>query len=101
MEAHGDHSEYFELRYDGLARHWSTLLSKCSMALQMLAYGMFIDCADEYLKISRNMEMSCTKKAYSEGIIVVVDKEYFKKTNISRCCGSQGCKCFPKHVGKH
>ena len=73
MEALGNHSDYFQLKYDAVGNRGLTPLTKCTAALRMLAYGISADCIDEYLKIGESTSLQCLKK-FSKGVIVVFGK---------------------------
>jgi len=49
MEALDNYSEYFPLRYDATKNRGLMPLTKCTIAMRMLAYGIVADCIDEYL----------------------------------------------------
>ena len=79
---------YFQLRYDDFSRHILWLLTKCTTAMQMVAYGIAIDCVG-YLKIGERTTMKCMK-IFAVGIIQVFGQVY--QANVDRLC-----KCW-KHV---
>jgi len=47
VEVLGNHAEYFQLRYDATENCGLMPLTNCSVAMQMLTYGMTTDCVDE------------------------------------------------------
>jgi len=62
VDALGNHSEYFKFRHDATRKRWLTPLTKCTATMQMLAYGITVDCVDEYLKIGASTAFECIKK---------------------------------------
>ena len=56
--------ELFQLWSDALERRGLLPLTKCTAAMQMLAYAISADHVDECLKISESMAMECTKKLH-------------------------------------
>jgi len=59
VEALGNHSEYFQVRYDVAGKRGFLPLTKCAAVMRMLAYGVTADCVDEYLKIGASTAMEC------------------------------------------
>jgi len=51
VDALSSRFEHFQLRYDGIGRRGLSPLTKCTIAMRTLAYGVSTDCVDEYLKI--------------------------------------------------
>ena len=75
VEALGNHSLYFQLRYDAIGKRGLTPLTKCTAAIRMLAYGIAADCVDEYLKIGASTALLCMKK-FCLAITQVFGDEY-------------------------
>ena len=78
VEPLGNHSEYFQVRYDAIGQHWLSPLTKCTASMQMLAYGIAVDCVDEHLKIGASTALECMKN-FSIGVIEVFGNEYLRK----------------------
>jgi len=78
MEALGNHSDYFQLKYDAAGNHGLTPLTKCTAALRMLAYGISTDSFDEYLKIGESTSVQCLKR-FAKGVIAVFGEKYLRK----------------------
>jgi len=55
-------------------------LTKCTAAMQMLAYGVAVDCVDEYLKIGASTALQCLKK-FTSCIVEVFREQYLRKPN--------------------
>ena len=51
---------------------------QCTAALKMLAYGIFTNCVNEYLKIGERTSLQCLKK-FAECVITVFGEEYIRK----------------------
>jgi len=75
IEATGNHSEYFQLRHDTTGKRGLTPLTKCTIAMRMLAYGIAADCVDKYLKIGASTALECMKK-FCLSITQVFGDEY-------------------------
>jgi len=56
-----NHFEYFHLRFDATGRRELMPLTKYTAAMQTLAYGITVDCVDDYL-ISASTALGCVKK---------------------------------------
>jgi len=80
VEALGNHSKYFHVRYDSTGKRGLMPLTKCIVAMQMLAYGITVDCIDEYLKIGASTPLACMKK-FALSVIEVFREEYLRKPN--------------------
>ena len=78
MEALGNHSKYFQVRYDVIEQRGLSPLTKCIAAMQMLAYGIAADCVDEYLKIGASTALECMKN-FAISVIEVFGNEYIRK----------------------
>jgi len=91
MEALGNHSDYFQLKYDTVGNRGLTPLTKCTTALRMLAYAISVDRVDEYLKISESTSLQCLKK-FAKGVIAVFGEEYLKKPTQTDVDRSIGCR---------
>jgi len=62
MEALGNHSEYFQVRYDTIRKRGLTPLTNCTAALRILAYSIAVNYVDECLKIGASTALECMKK---------------------------------------
>ena len=101
MEALGNHSEYFQLRYDALGRRGLTPLIKCTAAMWMLAYGISVDGLDKYLKVGESTALECMKK-FARGVVTVFGEEYLRKptqTDIDRLLEMGDARDFPGMLG--
>ena len=59
VEALGNHSEYFQVRYDAIRKRGLSPLTKFTAAMQMLTYSMTADFVDEYLKLGASTALEC------------------------------------------
>ena len=80
VDALGNQSEYFQVRYDGAGRRGLSPLTKCIAAMRMLAYDVTADCVDEYLKIGVSTAIECLKK-FASCAIDVFGEQYLRKPN--------------------
>ena len=80
VEALGNHSEYFQVRYDVAGKRGLSPLTKCTAAIRMLAYGVAADCVDEYLKIGASSAMECPKM-FTSCVVEVFGEQYLRKPN--------------------
>ncbi|XP_016168355.1 uncharacterized protein LOC107610887 [Arachis ipaensis] len=55
-------------------------LQKYTAAIRMLAYGVVVDAADDYVHIGESTTIECLEK-FVEGIISVFEDEYLRKSN--------------------
>ena len=78
VEALGNHSEYFQVRYNAIRKHGLIPLTKCTAAMRMFAYSTAVDCVNEYLKIGASTALECMKN-FASGIIEVFVDEYLRK----------------------
>ena len=103
MEALGNHSEFFQLRYDAVGQRWLSPLTKCIAAMRMLAYGIVADCVDEYMKIGATIALECMKN-FAIGVIEVFGNEYLRKpteADVHRLLQVAEARDFPRYVGKY
>ena len=70
--------EYFQQRYDGLDRRGLSPLTRCTAAMQMLAYSIVTDCVDEYLKIGESTALECLKN-FAARVVQTFGQEYLRK----------------------
>jgi len=47
VEALGNHLEYFQVRYYAIGKRGLSPLTKRTAAMQILAYGIAVDCVDD------------------------------------------------------
>ena len=66
------------MRYDAIGKRGLTSLTKCTVAMRMLAYGVATDCVDEYLKIGAITALEYMKN-FALGVIEVFGDEYLRK----------------------
>ena len=98
VEALGDHSKCCRLRYDAIGRQGSSPLTKCAVALRILAYGTSSDILDDYLQIGESTTYECFKKI-CQGIIEAFGEEYLRRPNevdIARLLAIRDDYGFPK-----
>ena len=101
MEALGNHSDYFQLKYDAVGNRGLTPLTKCTAALRMLGYGISADCVDEYLKIGESTSLQCLKR-FAEGVIAIFGEEYLRKptqADVDRLLAVGNERDFPGMLG--
>ena len=101
VEALGHHSEYFQLRYDAFGKRGLSLITKCTAAMRMLAYGVAADCVDEYLKIGASTAIECLKQ-FALGVVEVFGEEYMRKPNqvdVDRLLQVAEARDFPGMLG--
>ena len=101
VEALGNHSEYFQVRYDAAGRRGLSPLTKCTAAMRMLAYGIAADCVDEYLKIGASTALECLKK-FAMAVIEVFGNEYLRKpteADVHRLLQVADARDFPGMLG--
>ena len=101
VEALGNHSEFFQLRYDCIGQRGLSLLTKCTAAMRMLAYGIVADCVDEYMKIGATIALECMKN-FAIGVIEVFGNEYLRKptkADVHRSLQVAEVRDFPGMLG--
>ena len=54
------------------------MLTKCTAAMRILAYGIVADCVDEYLKIGKRTTLECLK-IFASGVIQTFGQDYLRK----------------------
>ena len=57
-----------------------TTLTKCAIAMRMLAYDIAVDCVYEYLKIGVSTVLESMKK-FKSGIVEIFGEECLRKPN--------------------
>ena len=101
VKALGNHSEYFQVRYDGAGRRGLSPLTKCTAAMQMLAHTVVADCVDEYLKIGASTALQCLKK-FTSCVVEVFGEQYLRKPNqadVDRLLQLAEARDFPEMLG--
>jgi len=78
VDALASRFEYFQLRYDGVSQCGLSPLTKCTAVMRILAYGISVDCIDEYLKIGESTAMECMNN-FAAGVVQVFGGEYLRK----------------------
>ena len=101
VEALGNHSQYFQVRYDAVGKRGLSPLTKCTAAMRMLAYGVAADCVDEYLNIGASTAVQCLKR-FALGVVEVFGDEYLRKPNqadVDRLLRVAEARDFPGMLG--
>jgi len=89
------------LRFDCASRRGLSPLTKCTVAMCMLAYGVSADCVDEYLNIGGSTAMECMKN-FAAGVIQVFGDEYLRKptqADVDRLLQVVDARDFPGMLG--
>jgi len=93
--------EYFQMRYYGVGRHELSPLTKCTVAMRMLANGISTDRVDEYLKIGESTTMECMKN-FGAGVIQVFGDEFLRQptqVDVDRLLQVANARDFPSMLG--
>ncbi|CAM8886269.1 unnamed protein product [Rhodiola kirilowii] len=80
VDALSHYDPYFQQRVDALGRKGLSPLQKCTAAMRMLAYGVFADAVDDYVRIGESTAIECLKKFVTD-VIVIFEGEYLRKPN--------------------
>ncbi|XP_040382233.1 putative nuclease HARBI1 [Oryza brachyantha] len=77
VDALGEWSSFFTLRFDALNRPGLMPIQKCTAAIRQLANGSPADQLDEYIKIGESTAVECLKM-FVEGVVEVFGGEYLR-----------------------
>jgi len=93
--------DFFKQRSDALGRHRLSPLTKCTVAIRILAYGISADCVDEYLRIGESTTMERMKN-FAAWVIQVFRDEYLRKptqADVDRLLAVAEARDFPGMLG--
>ena len=74
---------------------------KMTAALRMLAYGMYANSLDEYVRIGETTTIECVKR-FCQGVVEIFEPEYLRSLNapdISRLIRKANQRGFPRMLG--
>ncbi|XP_047312507.1 uncharacterized protein LOC124915792 [Impatiens glandulifera] len=69
-------------RVDALGWKGLSPLQKCTAAMRMLAYGVYADVVDDYVRIDVSTAIECLKKFVTD-VVLVFKSEYLRKPNLN------------------
>lgn len=74
------HDDYFVQKNDGRGVLGLSDIQKITAAMRMLAYGLHVDCVDEYVNIAKRTAIEAFKKFY-RGVVHIFEAECLRFSN--------------------
>ena len=95
------HNNYFVQRRNAANTIGLFGEQKMTAALRMLAYGMYVDTIDGYVRIGKSTTIECVKR-FCQGVVEIFGLEYLRSANaadISRLLHKANQRGFPGMLG--
>lgn len=74
------HDDYFVQKNDARGVLGLSGIQKITAAMRMLAYGLPVDCVDEYVKIAKSTAIEAFKK-FCRGVVHIFEAKYLRFSN--------------------